>query len=88
MDQTPVFVSMEGKSTLSSKGEKTVIICASNSNTKCATVAAAITTNGDKFPPLIVFKGVPHGWIARNNLLHVDTRACYLCQKMLGWMRQ
>ncbi len=78
---------MEGKSTLSSKREQTVIMCASNSDTKHATVAVTITANGDKLPPLIVFKGAPNGRIARNDLLHMDTRVFYLCQKMLEWMR-
>ncbi len=77
---------------MSSKGEKTVIIHESNSDTKCATVT--VTTNGDKLPPLIVFKGAPNGRIARNDLLHMDSRAFYLCQKnartdekvMLEWV--
>ncbi len=77
-----MFFSLEGKSIISSKGEKTVIICASNSNTKGASVAVMITANGDKLSLLIAFKGTPNVKIARNDFLHMDSTAFYLCQKM------
>ncbi len=67
---------------------KKVNIHASNSDTKCATVAVAMNANGNKFPPLIVFKWAPNGRIPRNDLLHMDRGAFYLYQKMHGWMRQ
>ncbi len=51
-------------------------------------VAVAIIANGDKLPPLIVFRGATNGRIARNDLLYMDTRAFYSRQKMLVWMRQ
>jgi hypothetical protein len=65
MDQTPVYFCMTRKKTLEVVGVKTVHIRTSTSNTKRATVAVTIATDGTVHPSTIVFKGKPDGWIAR-----------------------
>ncbi len=49
---------MEGKLTLSSKGEKSVIVHASNSNTKLTTVAVTILPMETNCLPLLLSKGL------------------------------
>ncbi len=46
MDQTPVFFSIESKTTIESTELKTIHMWYSTSNTKQATVAVAMTTSG------------------------------------------
>lgn len=57
MDQTAVYFEMKSSTTVNKKGERTVSVRDSASNSKRATVVLAVAADGTKLPPFIVFKG-------------------------------
>lgn len=57
MDQTPVFYSMHKKSTLATKGSRSVNLRTSKNESERITVAVTISAAGDLLQPTIVFKG-------------------------------
>ncbi len=57
MDQMLVFFCMTEKMMLEVIGVKTFHICTSMNNTKCATVAVTIATDGKVHPSMVVFEG-------------------------------
>jgi Transposase len=65
MDQTPVFFTMQPKTTLNPKGEKKVNVRKSTNSTLRLTAALTITASGEMLPPMIIFKGVSGGRIER-----------------------
>jgi len=58
-DETPVFFDAPFDSTLDIKGKKEVKIQTSCYEKERLSVVLAYTSNGVRFPPLIIFKGVP-----------------------------
>lgn len=95
MDQTPIFFSMEPKTTIHFAGSRTVNIRSSSSSTMRVTVAAAVTAEGGLITPMIVFKGQPNGRIART-FGTFPNGSEYCCQEnawmdeqvMLKWVDQ
>ncbi|MFM7225765.1 MAG: hypothetical protein ACKO1Y_10145 [Actinomycetota bacterium] len=85
MDQTPVFFSMTSKRTLEVIGVKTVHIRVSPNDTKRATVAVTIASEGTVLPSMIVFKGKADGRIAWSELSTYPTTHHYQCQDN-AWM--
>ena len=65
MDQTPIFFSMVPRTTLQSRGSRTVNVRTSTSSTMRVTAAVTITASGKKLCPMLVFKGKPGGRIER-----------------------
>jgi hypothetical protein len=57
MDQTAVYFEMKSSTTVHQKGEKTVSVQDSGSNSKRATVVLAVAADGTKLPPFVVFNG-------------------------------
>jgi hypothetical protein len=57
MDQTAVYFEMKSSTTVHQKGERTVSVRDSASNSKRATVVLAVAADGTKLPPFVVFKG-------------------------------
>lgn len=58
-DETPVFFDAPFDSTLDIKGKKEIKIKTSGYEKERLSVVLACTANGVRFPPLIIFKGVP-----------------------------
>lgn len=85
MDQTPVFFSMGPKKTLARKGEKTVNMRTSTSDTKRATVAVTICADGTVLPSALVFKGQPNGRIVTKEFPTYPPNHQYHCQAA-AWM--
>jgi hypothetical protein len=76
MDQTPVYFSMNSKSTLEIIGKKTIHIRTSTNDTKRTTVAVTIAGDGTVLPSVVVFKGKANGRIAKEgvrNVLHIQS---------------
>lgn len=84
MDQTPVFFSMEARTTIDRIGSRTVNIRSSTNSTLRVTVGVTITANGDILPPMIIFKGKPDGLISRS-FSSFPNGAIYACQDK-AWM--
>jgi hypothetical protein len=57
LDQTAIYFEMKSSTTVHKKGERTVLICDSASNSKRTTVVLAVVADGTKFPPFVNFKG-------------------------------
>lgn len=85
MDQTPVFFALHRKKTLEKKGNKTVNVRSSNTDTKRMTVGVTITASGRKLSPYCIFKGAPNARIARTEFPYYPKSAKYACQKN-AWM--
>ena len=85
MDQTPVYFSMAPKKTLAKKGEKTVHIRTSTSDTKRATVAVTICADGTVLPSVVIFKGKPGGRIEKTEFATFPPNHQYHCQAA-AWM--
>jgi transposase-like protein len=62
MDQTAVYFEMKSSTTVHKKGERTVSVRDSASNSKRATVVLAVAADGTKLPPFVVFKGKCHSF--------------------------
>ena len=68
MDQTPVFLSMHPNQTLELEGTRSVVIRTTCNSTNRVTCSLAISGNGDKLKPMLIFKGVSTGKIAKYEL--------------------
>jgi hypothetical protein len=85
MDQTPIPYSYHARTTLATKGSKTVHVRASTGDTKRTTLAAAVTGDGKLLTPMLIFKGERNGRIAQKQL-HLYPKGCiYACQPK-AWM--
>ena len=97
LDETPLCINMAPNYSISQKGKKSVIIH-TQSQDKChVSVILTILANGGKLPPLLIFKGVPHGKIykdllnntyVKNNMIYIECNANARCTKdiMLQWI--
>ena len=85
MDQTPVYFSMNSKKTLAVKGNKTINICTSTSNTKRSTVPVTIFADGMLLPSVVVFKGTANGRIVKTEFATYPPNQQYHCQ-VAAWM--
>jgi hypothetical protein len=68
MDQTPIWFSMSPKTTLDLKGSSTITSRRSSEGAARFTCSLAISANGDKLKPLLIFKGTKDGEIATREL--------------------
>ena len=85
MDQTPIPFSYHSNRTWNEKGMRTIHMRASTTETKRATLAATVTMSGQLLIPLIIFKGVANGRIAKKELATFSPMAVYAVQKK-AWM--
>ena len=85
MDQTPVYFTMNQKTTLNTVGARTVHVRTSTNDTKRATVAVTITASGWLLPTVTIFKGAPMGRIATTEFATYPDGHFYACQKN-AWM--
>ncbi len=85
MDQTPVFFSMESKTTLDLAGLKTIHMQSSTSDTKRATVAVTVTASGHQLPLTVIFKGESGGKIERDEIPKYPAGPLCAIQKK-AWM--
>jgi len=58
MDETPVYFNMAGSTTINVKGAKTVQIQTTGNDKNQFICVLAITADGNKLPPMIIFKCV------------------------------
>jgi hypothetical protein len=87
MDQTPIYFSVEPKSTLALKGSRTVNTRKLTSSTVRVTVAVAVTASGDTLPWLLVFKGEPGKTIEKQMQKDGDDCLLYYAQGK-AWMSE
>ena len=85
MDQMPVYFLMNSKNTLAVKGNKTINIHTSTSNTKRCTVAVMICADWMLLPSVVVFKGTANGHIAKTGFATYPPNQQYHCQAA-AWM--
>lgn len=85
MDQTPVYFTMNSKTTLDIIGRKTIHVRKSTSDTKRATVAVTITASGHILPAVTVFKAAKNGRIEKNEFETYPSDHFYAAQKN-AWM--
>lgn len=86
MDQSPVFMSMHPKRTLDLVGARTINCRKTANSTARVTVSLAVSANGDKLKPMLIFKGKPEGTIARTEIPTFETRnELLLCCQENAW---
>lgn len=87
MDETAVYFEAKENRTVHFKGENTISIRSTGSNSKRLSVCVAVSSNGCKLPLFFIFKGQPNGRIekALSDVLPPNTFGC--CQSK-GWMDQ
>ena len=86
MDQTPVFLSMHPKRTLDLRGTRTVHALRTSNCTARMTVSLAVSADGDKLKPMVIFKGQPDGRIATRELPDFETNdELLLCCQPNAW---
>ena len=79
MDQTPILFTFNSKTTLEVVGARTVHVCKSTNDTKCATAAITVTASGKMLLPLLVFKGAKNGRIMKKEFPTFDNSTYVLC---------
>ncbi len=77
---TPVFFSMENKTTLKLAVLKTIHMHSSTSDTKRATMAVTMTTSGHQLPLTVIFKGETGGSIKRDEIPQNPADPLYVMQ--------
>ena len=90
MDETPIFFDSPFSSTIDKKGAKQIEIITSGAEKYRVSLLLTKSANGNRFPPLIIFKGVPGAKIEKelNKLQLVkDKKIFVLCQKN-SWCTQ
>ena len=87
MDQTPILFTFNSKTMLEVVGTRTVHVCKSTNDTKCATAAITVTVSGKMLLPLLVFKGAKNGRIMKKEFPTFDTSMYYACQEN-AWMNE
>jgi hypothetical protein len=85
MDQTPIPYSYHTSRTLELKGKRTIHVRSSTSDTKRATLAAAVSGSGKLLKPFLIFKGKSDGRIAQKELQTFPGDCFYACQPK-AWM--
>ena len=86
MDQTPIFMSMHPKRTLDLQGRRTISCRRTSNSTARLTVSLAVSADGDKLKPMVIFKGTPDGRIATRELPDFETSdELLLCCQEHAW---
>lgn len=86
MDQTPVFMSMHPRRTLDLQGRRTISCRKSANSTARLTVTLAVSADGDKLKPMVIFKGKADGRIATRELPEFETSdELLLCCQEHAW---
>jgi len=85
MDQSPISLSFDRQSALELVGAHMVHICKSTCDTKWARLAVTITASRRILTPVIEFKGMPGGRIAKWGFSTYPCGCIYECQP-LAWM--
>ena len=80
IDQTPILFTFNSKTMLEVVGARTVHVCKSTNDTKCATAAITVTASGKMLPPLLVLKGAKNGRIVKKEFSTFDKSMYYTCQ--------
>ncbi|ETV73354.1 hypothetical protein H257_11864 [Aphanomyces astaci] len=81
MDETPLPLEPEVKTTIATKGSRTVSARKCTSSNPRVTVCLAIVSDGTKLPPFVVFKGVPGARIDSNLEAIVPAGLFATCQE-------
>ena len=68
MDQMPIPFTLPSNRTLEKKGTQTIHACTSTTDTKRATLAAAVTGSGKLLTPFLISKGETNGRIAAKEM--------------------
>lgn len=58
MDEVPIYFEMPPRKVINKRGAKTVVVKTSGDSRKRITVVLAVTADGTKLPPMIIFKGL------------------------------
>lgn len=86
MDQTPIWLSMHPQTTLNLVGAATVNGRRTGESGARFTCTIAISANGDKLRPFLIFKGQPQGHIATREFPgNPDRVAVDLCCQKSAW---
>ena len=65
MDETPLFFNMLPNKTIAKRDKKTILIKSQNQEKCRITIILCIVADGDKLPPVIIFKGKTGGRIEK-----------------------
>ena len=86
MDQSPLWHALPPKRTLNLRGSRTIAIAGSGTTNKRFTATLAVSANGDKLKPMMIFAGTRDGRIATREFSASPyrDRACLICQSS-GW---
>ena len=89
MDQTPIWLSMHPQTSLNLIGANTVNGRRSGDSGSRFTCTVAISANGDKLRPFLIFKGQPNGHIATREFpTNPDRVAVDLCCQESAWQNE
>ena len=66
MDETPIFLNIQKTKTIVKRGSKQVIVKTQGQEKCRVTVILTILADGDKLPPLIIFKAKDTGKIYKS----------------------
>jgi hypothetical protein len=81
MDQTPVYFLMSTKRTLEVVGKRTIHTRTLTNDTRQATMAVTIASDGTVLLLMIIFKGKHNGRIARSEFTMYPAGHHYCCQE-------
>jgi hypothetical protein len=87
MDETPLPFEPATHTTISNRGDRTVSARKASSTGTRASVCLAVTSDGQKLPPFVVFKGVPGARI-ESNLPSITPAGIYATCQRKAWMDQ
>jgi len=90
MDETPIYFDMGRQTTYHWKGERSIHVLKTTGYRKRVTVCLAALSNGEKLPPLVIFKGTktPDNPF-RNRLVVGANDNAWITEKMMGkWVQE
>ena len=88
MDQTAVFFECKPSKTVNRKGDKTIAVRNSGSNSHRMTVCLSVTASGQKLDPFVIFKVVPGGRIEKSFPIFCRAALKVVVRKTDGWMNR
>ena len=87
MDETPLCINMVPNYSISQKRKKSFIIHTQSEDNCRFSIILTIIGNGNKLPPLMIFKGEPNNKIIKeiNNNIYVKTNKIFLKYNSNPW---
>lgn len=90
MDEIPMSFDMPTKFTVDVKGTQDIKICTTGSEKCCFTVVLTVMADGEKLPPMVIFKRktIPKGEFPKGIIVCVNPKGWMNCDMLKTWLTE